>query len=220
MKNIKEILIIVIFSSAIGIAYNFTLPKPLPLIREKTEPIAIDDSILFGTSLYEKDKNEDSIVVSNEILNTNLNIENISENIKEKPSDSLLVSKKDESVIVPSKQDVIEAHSYLGKTVTYEQVKKIINNPEFIIIDARNPENYEKDIIGNAINIFPYGDEQAMFESILNLPQDKKLLIYCDGGNCDASHKLAEIIISLGYTKVFIYSGGWEEWTLKRSKQQ
>lgn len=211
MKIVYEIIVIVFASIIIALAYNFTLPKPLPLIREKVEPAKIDDSILFGNSYNNlSDQTSESNEISADIVTKT-----------EKPkTDSLIVSKNEEITTKTDKKEIIEAHTNLEKSVTYEQLLKIINNPDFIIIDARNPENYAKDRIGNAINIFPYGDEQQMMNAIFSLPADKKLLVYCDGGNCDSSHKLAELLIAFGYKKVFIYTGGWEEWTLKRSKNQ
>ena len=99
-----------------------------------------------------------------------------------------------------------------GGTITYEQVKARISNPEFIIIDARSPEDYSKGRIGESINIFPYGDEAQYFEQIYTLPRDKKFLIYCTGGDCDLSHHLAEDMKAAGFENMFIYVGGWEDW--------
>jgi len=104
------------------------------------------------------------------------------------------------------------------KTVTYEQMLKILESGtgEFIIVDARNSEYWKKSKIGNSINIFPYEDESNVINKILDLPYDKKIIVYCDGGNCDSSHKIAEMMKNFGLENVFIYSGGWEEWTKKK----
>ncbi len=99
-----------------------------------------------------------------------------------------------------------------GGTITYEQIKARISNPEFVIIDARSPEDFAKGKIGEAINIFPYGDEGQYFEQIYTLPRDKKFLIYCTGGDCDLSHHLAEDMKTAGFENMFIYVGGWEDW--------
>lgn len=102
-----------------------------------------------------------------------------------------------------------------GGTITYEQIKARIDNPNFVIIDARSPEDFAKGAIGEAINIFPYEDEAQYFEKIYTLPRDKKFLIYCTGGDCDLSHHLAEDMKTAGFTNMFIYTGGWEEWVKK-----
>ncbi len=106
------------------------------------------------------------------------------------------------------------------KTVSYDQMLKILENEnDFIIVDARNHDDWSKSHIGNSINIFPYEEEAVMMNKILDLPQDKKIIVYCDGGNCDSSHKIAEIMNNFGYIDVFIYSGGWDEWSKKRGIQ-
>ncbi len=119
--------------------------------------------------------------------------------------DSLLSSKTYES----TEKD-------LKKSVTFEQMQLIVKSDEFQIIDARRPDQYEKGFIGNAINLHPeYEDEGKYVESIFQLPMDKGLIIYCDGGTCDLSHKLAKELIHFGFKRLFIYHGGWEEWSVK-----
>lgn len=101
----------------------------------------------------------------------------------------------------------------LERTVTYEQMVKIANNPDdFFIIDARRPELYAEGYIGDAVNIFP-DDREAYISQLLDLPEDKTFICYCDGGTCDLSHQVAQQLIYLGYERVFLYLGGWEEWT-------
>lgn len=102
-----------------------------------------------------------------------------------------------------------------GGTITYEQLKSRLDNPSFLVIDARSPEEYSKGKIGDAINIFPYDDEAVYMEKIYTLPRDKKYLIYCTGGDCDLSHHLAEDMTTAGFENIFIYVGGWEEWIKK-----
>ncbi len=111
--------------------------------------------------------------------------------------------------------NVSKAEKLEGGTITYEQIKARINNPEFIIIDARSPEDYAKGRIGDAKNIFPYGDEAQYFEQIYTLERGKKYLIYCTGGDCDLSHHLAEDMQTAGFENIFIYVGGWEDWVAR-----
>jgi rhodanese-related sulfurtransferase len=101
------------------------------------------------------------------------------------------------------------------KTVTYEQMLKIINDDNFVIIDARSQDYYSISRIGKAINIFPYDDEAEVMNKIMDLAIDKTYIVYCDGGNCDSSHKIAEILLNFGY-QTFIYSGGWDEWSKRK----
>lgn len=165
-KLLLEIAVILIASALIGIAYNFSKPKPLSLIYEKKKVDSVKSDDLFGANLEKLGK---------------IKIEDID-----------------------------------GKTITFEQMNQIKDDDRFIIIDARNPENFNTNKIGNPINIFPYADENEVMNKILNLPHDKKIIVYCDGGDCDSSHKIAEILLSFGYNDVYIYTGGWEEWSKRK----
>ena len=196
MKLLKEIVIILICSSIIALLFNINQFKPLPLIRSAKINVQISDSLLFDTVSTKK---------------SNINpIEPIKKNNDTIPAPKPVLEKSK-----PSTDTISSLKNNLDKTITYTQLLKIINNPKFLLIDARHKENYLKAKIGNAINISPYEDEKEMMNKILDLPREKTIVVYCDGGNCDASHELAKNILSFGYEKVFIYTGGWDEWTKK-----
>ncbi|MCO5249920.1 MAG: rhodanese-like domain-containing protein [Candidatus Kapabacteria bacterium] len=218
--DFKDIALILFASIAIAIAYNFSKPKPLPWIWEPKEIKVLSDEDVFG-----------NMEQSKEHTNNDLNDATITEPETFQPNEEKLVDDKiaeNKIEVAESKKAVVEKDkesldSELPKntelTVTYEQMKKIINNPDFIIIDARSPEMYAKSKIGKAINIFPYDEEAVFMPKILDLPTNKRIVIYCDGGNCDSSHKLAEAIKTFGYKNVFIYSGGWDDWSKHQGQE-
>lgn len=113
------------------------------------------------------------------------------------------------------KSDPKAKEDYLN--VSYEQVKMLMNDENVQLIDARPIEEYEVSRIGEAINIFPYEEENIYMEKILTeLPREKKLyLIYCHGGTCDLSHMLADDMKAFDFSPIVIYTGGWEEWIKK-----
>ncbi|MEO0296423.1 MAG: rhodanese-like domain-containing protein [candidate division WOR-3 bacterium] len=39
--------------------------------------------------------------------------------------------------------------------------------------------------------------------------------MYCDGGFCELSFKLAELLKELGFKEITIYTGGFYEWNKK-----
>lgn len=140
--------------------------------------------------------------------------------VADEPID-LIRKKLDENIV--SKEMLfdpkfVSTKKTLDKTVTIDLIKEVIDNPDVFIIDARRPEQYAEGFIGNSVNIYPYTDNMdEKMEAIFNIPTDKAVICYCDGGSCDLSHELAKELLDLGYTKVFIYYGGWEEWTKKQS---
>lgn len=205
-KNlVQEALIITFFAVIIALIYNTFNPKGLGFLSKKSE--IVSDSILFSAT---------SADTSLLIIDTNTNLMN-NKTIK----DTTTKLKND---TIPKTQEIAKAEKIEDKStnqhnfkiVTFEQMKRIIESPNFVIIDARRPEEYTKAHIPNAINLFAYEDEQILIPKILSLPKDKTIIIYCDGGTCDLSHHLAEKLInSFGFTRVFLYEGGWEEWSAK-----
>lgn len=212
--DFKDIALILFASIAIAIAYNFSKPKPLPLIWEPKEIKVLSDEDVFGNMEPVKEQTDnklaDAATTEPETLNEEIKLAD------KKLAENKIDDAESKKAVVEKEKEKESSNTELPKntelTVTYEQMKKIINNPDFIIIDARSPEMFAKSKIGKAINIFPYDEEAVYMPKIFDLPTDKRIVIYCDGGNCDSSHKLAEVIKSFGYKNVFIYTGGWDDW--------
>lgn len=197
-----EILIIVFLSIILGLIYNAFNPLGLTFLPKKTEIVA--DSLLFD--------NHSTI----ETFDTLQRVQEVTQ-----PKDTISLVKKDTLVSTniqfdANKKAIESTLKHDFKTVTFEQMKRIIESPNFVIIDARQPSEFEKAHIPNSINIFAYEDESSLIPKIFSLPKDKTIIIYCDGGTCDLSHHLAEKLInSFGFKRVFLYEGGWEEWSTK-----
>jgi rhodanese-related sulfurtransferase len=190
-KHIYEIILIVATSVALGLVYNALNPKGLPLIYKPAKLTKISNDELFGPSTPKAQENKVDAGTTPVPIET----------AKKPLLDTLKKTKP------------APTETALGKTIVYSQMLKIIGNHDFVLIDARNPQDYAESHIGNAINIFPYDDTETIFAKAQKLPTDKKIVVYCDGGNCDASHKLAEFLDQLGFDKVYLYTGGWEDWT-------
>jgi rhodanese-related sulfurtransferase len=83
---------------------------------------------------------------------------------------------------------------------------------DFVIIDARNPGEYEEVHIKGAILV-----PQKKFDEYASaLPTDNnvKLIFYCNGIKCGKSKKAARQALKKGYRNVFVYAEGmpvWEE---------
>ncbi|MEJ5245671.1 MAG: rhodanese-like domain-containing protein [Bacteroidota bacterium] len=201
-KVIYESLIIISFSIVIAIIYNALNPNGLGWFRQKSEIVA--DSLLFNdTGIVEQTKND--TIFNQPILKT--------DTVKAIVKDSLSENTKN----ITNDNDEITAKSKGNfKIVSFEQMKRIVESDKFIIIDARQPEAYQTAHIPNSINIFAYEEESTLIPKILSLPKDKTIIVYCDGGSCNISHHLAEkLMFSFGFKRVFLYEGGWEEWSAK-----
>jgi rhodanese-related sulfurtransferase len=93
-------------------------------------------------------------------------------------------------------------------------LKKLLDmEPEdVVVVDARNPEEYQEVHIKGAINV-----PQKKFEKYKDtLPQEKttRIVFYCNGVKCGKSKKAAKATLAMGYKQVFVYAEGmpvWEE---------
>ena len=90
----------------------------------------------------------------------------------------------------------------------YDLIQDNQDNPDFVIIDVRTPEEFADGHIENAINIDFRSDN---FKSeIETLERDKTYLIYCRSGN--RSRGALEIMIDLGFMEVYHLSTGILGW--------
>ena len=82
-------------------------------------------------------------------------------------------------------------------------------NPDFIIIDVRTPEEYNAGHLENA-RLINY-NSASFIEEISKLARDKKYLIYCRTGNrsSGARDKMTE----LGFLDIYHLTHGITEWT-------
>ncbi|KAB3537802.1 rhodanese-like domain-containing protein [Alkaliphilus pronyensis] len=80
------------------------------------------------------------------------------------------------------------------------------NNPEVVILDIRDIEDYKKGHIKDAIAL-PY---RELRETIGELDYEKTYLIYCDTGKDSA--KASKIMAESGYSRIFTLVGGYKKW--------
>lgn len=92
-------------------------------------------------------------------------------------------------------------------SVSYEELKKAIEEKKVVLLDCNGDESYAKGRIPTAIN-----GKAADLES--KLPADKAALIvaYCGSEKCTAWKDGAAKASKLGYTNVKHYSGGLKGW--------
>jgi rhodanese-related sulfurtransferase len=85
-------------------------------------------------------------------------------------------------------------------------------NADVVFLDAREPEDFKSGHIKNAVNIFA-DDFETYRGRLKNILPDEPVVTYCGGTDCDLSIVLATKLSRLGYKKIFIFFGGWNEWT-------
>ena len=109
----------------------------------------------------------------------------------------------------------------IDSNIELSSMKEIVDNKLFPIIDARDFESYDEGHINNAINIDAYlliedGDEEEsnkLYQFLNNL-SNNQIVIYCWNPDCDRAEFLKAFLIDSGFKfNIFIYEGGWDEWS-------
>ena len=118
------------------------------------------------------------------------------------------------SVLAAGETAVKEMEAYLefvdygGATILSEQIPEP-DWKKFMIIDARDAEQYAKEHIPGSTNI----EWRRTLARRAELPKDKPILIYCNTGSLSAQSGFALRVA--GMENVRILQGGFAEWKAK-----
>jgi len=203
----------------IGIFYNLSNPNRIQFIGDEIvvdysqsdsllKALHIQDSILKVADSLKllSNKREDSLKLINE----------------KRIQDSLLTAHKQDSI--KKVQDSIETMSQrikdsLKNAQTQDYVKpidiridfaKALFDKKYRFIDARDIPDYQAGHVPDAMNI-PYHDFEKYRETLEGLPKDQVYVIYCSA-SCDVSIDMAYAMAKMGFKKMYIFHGGWDEW--------
>ncbi len=100
-------------------------------------------------------------------------------------------------------------------TVGLDEFRGLVKSGQTVILDARAASFYTAGHVPGALNLSRQdfaGDYQRL-RPTLDKAKDNPVVVYCSGGECHDSRLVASALISLGYTHVRIFTGGWAAWT-------
>lgn len=81
-----------------------------------------------------------------------------------------------------------------------------------VFIDARHRPEYEEGHIQGAFLLPADMFDQGKPECLNFIDPNSYLIIYCSGGECDASHNTAKMLQQVGYMKTHILKAGYPAW--------
>ena len=96
------------------------------------------------------------------------------------------------------------------KQIRAEDLKKMMDqNADFVLIDARGHDAYDKEHITGAVSI----PSDHLGEHITkDYDKDTTFVTYCSSLTCEASTVAATKLEKYGYRKVLEYKAGIEDW--------
>ncbi len=99
------------------------------------------------------------------------------------------------------------------KEISVDEAYNIfISDENYLFIDVRSKEEYDKNHVKGAVCI----PMEVIKENLNEIPQNKIIIVYCNGTSCDRSSMAAEILVQNGFAKVYRMGGlGILEWIEK-----
>ena len=91
------------------------------------------------------------------------------------------------------------------------EIAKTLFESNTLFIDARAEEYFENGHIPNAIC---NDDINLLIEEIENRVQiDEGFIVYCSDDDCGSSEELAYKLQEQGFMSIYVFKGGWKQWT-------
>ena len=100
-------------------------------------------------------------------------------------------------------------------TISLDQFRSDVDNKNAVILDARAAPFYAQGHVPGAINLSrdDFANDYRRLRSTLDQSRDKPIVVYCSGGDCHDSRMVASALLSLGFSKVQVFTDGWTGWT-------
>lgn len=221
--TLRDAALIVGLAVGLAVVYNAAFSvKPLPWIRK---PIALDTASTDVLLAVIPGKKADTATAS--LAPTAPDRDSLPRQTKASAEETAPPSKQQASSSpapprLPPKNDAMPPPDEGGvRAVTYQQVLMLLRNEDVLFMDARRKDEYDGGHIPRAMNVDIQQFEldpsyrSQMMQQLYSLDKRRPVVAYCGGGNCELSHKLADVLRSVGFEHVFIYTGGWNEYSTK-----
>jgi len=197
--NLRNILYILTASLVTGLLMNFINPVGIPLLKE-TKKIAWADSL----NINDEKQNIDTLqnrttAISDSIETKKETLNNLQEKTIAAVEDKKGQKKKEEEPLnEPLAIKLEQAYRLYKQNVTF--------------LDARYNDEYNEGHIKGALSL-PYYEFDDYKNILSKIPKGDLIVTYCAGTDCDLSVMLGNQLFKLGYKNVYIFFGGWNDWT-------
>ncbi len=181
------------------------------MLREKQELKWAPDSLFF-------EYNNDSSFTPIDSTQLKANpkkaiVENVDKHqlvkIDEKQNQQIQETEEQKKEVLEKETDVVSFSEPIAINLTQAFT---LFNKGVMFIDARDEADFLAGHITKSINI-PFDDFENHKQKLEQLSKEKPMVIYCAGTECDLSHLLANLLFEKGYKKVYVFFGGWIEWS-------
>jgi rhodanese-related sulfurtransferase len=99
--------------------------------------------------------------------------------------------------------------------VELPEFRAAVENKSALIFDARPAPFFLQGHVPGALNLARdnFAHDYRQLSGILKARTDQPIIVYCAGGACHDSRLVANALITLGFTDVSVFTGGWDVWS-------
>jgi rhodanese-related sulfurtransferase len=100
-------------------------------------------------------------------------------------------------------------------TLGLAEFRSAVESKSALIFDARPSAFFLRGHVPGAVNLARdnFAQDYRHLSGVLKGAEDKPIIVYCSGGACHDSRLVANALLSLGFTNVRVFTGGWEAWS-------
>ncbi|MDR3404221.1 MAG: rhodanese-like domain-containing protein [Chthoniobacter sp.] len=96
-----------------------------------------------------------------------------------------------------------------------DEFRSLLAKPDALVLDARPEIFHRLGHVPGALAL-PRDDFEIFYQKQrqkLESYKNRTLLIYCQSSSCEDSHLVADALSHLGYTRLAVFTAGWNQWT-------
>ena len=96
--------------------------------------------------------------------------------------------------------------------ITLAEAKAAFDAGKTNFVDARTREFFAQGHIPGAIRLQLEDFQKGVPSKLALMPRENQTIVYCAGGHCDESERVAEQLEGSGYSRIFIIHDGFPGW--------
>ena len=106
------------------------------------------------------------------------------------------------------------------KTLTHNELKTMNDTEErdFVLVNVLPRKVFNEEHIRTSVNIPLEKDNFTDLVETVAGDKNREIVVYCANFKCDASEKAAKKLEENGFSKIFDYEGGTEDWMEQKQK--
>jgi len=98
------------------------------------------------------------------------------------------------------------------RLITLQEGEDLWAAGEAVVFDARSERLFRESHVPRARNLPATESKLKIPPDLLELPRERTLVVYCEGGDCQSSLALAKRLHDEGFKDIRVMTGGWAEW--------